>query len=283
MMLAHPKTGRSLSRAFTLIELLVVIAIIAILAAILFPVFAQAREKARQTACMSNLKQIGLAAQMYATDYDDGLPAWSEYYGKAFREDEGGATTYVGDSTPGGYWQARLQPYIKNGQPSARDNTGVWKCPSLGARGERTTFSGGTAYSYGMNQMVLYVDPGIVVSGASRFYRYPNLVEMAQPAGTFLYGECTVDGRLYPPHEFNYWTAEQNKTIGTTYGREVPDRHNNGGNYVYADGHAKWLSRDYAYPKGPASTATRKAAYKVTADHFAYLPAERDWFLRNSQ
>src|SRR3712207_1141350 len=63
------------SRAFTLIELLVVIAIIAILAAILFPVFAQAREKARQATCQSNLKQIGTAFQMYATDYDGTFPS----------------------------------------------------------------------------------------------------------------------------------------------------------------------------------------------------------------
>src|SRR5881296_1738464 len=65
---------------FTLIELLVVIAIIAILAAILFPVFAQAREKARQTACLSNEKQMGTAVQMYAQDYDEGLPAWDSYW-----------------------------------------------------------------------------------------------------------------------------------------------------------------------------------------------------------
>jgi prepilin-type N-terminal cleavage/methylation domain-containing protein len=64
----------SRNQAFTLIELLVVIAIIAILAAILFPVFAQAREKARQASCLSNAKQIGLAGQMYAQDYDEILP-----------------------------------------------------------------------------------------------------------------------------------------------------------------------------------------------------------------
>src|SRR5438132_160888 len=75
---AHKKGGCSVKRrqsaAFTLIELLVVIAIIAILAAILFPVFAQAREKARATACTSNLKQLGLALMMYGQDYDENMP-----------------------------------------------------------------------------------------------------------------------------------------------------------------------------------------------------------------
>jgi prepilin-type N-terminal cleavage/methylation domain-containing protein len=71
----------SRQRGFTLIELLVVIAIIAILAAILFPVFAQTREKARQATCLSNLKQIGMGVLMYAQDYEETMPVWCDYAG----------------------------------------------------------------------------------------------------------------------------------------------------------------------------------------------------------
>ena len=92
-------------RGFTLIELLVVIAIIAILAAILFPVFAKAREKARQSSCLSNIKQLALATMQYAQDYDETLP----FYG----------------GTPLMTPQTRIQPYLKNLQ--------IWVCPSASA------------------------------------------------------------------------------------------------------------------------------------------------------
>ena len=113
MKIANPRQAN----AFTLIELLVVIAIIAILAAILFPVFAQAREKARQTSCLSNVKQLGLAAMMYVQDYDEKLvPSWIGN-GPSWNA----AIGWPGDQR----WQDILFPYTKNLQ--------MYNCPSQGS------------------------------------------------------------------------------------------------------------------------------------------------------
>ncbi len=95
--------------AFTLIELLVVIAIIAILAAILFPVFAQAREKARAISCLSNLDQMGLAIQMYVQDYDETFPYWN--WGASY---SGGPAATRNNLTS--FWSNAIYPYVKNAQ-----------------------------------------------------------------------------------------------------------------------------------------------------------------------
>lgn len=116
-----------IASAFTLIELLVVIAIIAILAAILFPVFAQAREKARQAACLNNTKQMALAIDMYAQDYDETLPV-------------------VGVSASGrGTWMTQIYPYVRN--------FNVFTCPSLGSGAGYSNINGvfGNASCYGWN------------------------------------------------------------------------------------------------------------------------------------
>src|SRR5690349_6001739 len=111
-------------RGFTLIELLVVIAIIALLAAILFPVFARARENARKSSCANNMKQIGIGIAQYTQDYDESMP---------YREIAVNGTTIS--------WKGSLQPYIKNLQ--------VFQCPSNSKR--TTNDSRGTPISYGAN------------------------------------------------------------------------------------------------------------------------------------
>ncbi len=123
------------SRGFTLIELLVVIAIIAILAAILFPVFAKAREKARQTSCLSNLKQLGLAVNMYMQDYDSTLP----YRPIAQAPAPPTTSVWAADIVYG-----QFLPYVKNSQ--------LWLCPT-----KKNVAEFGTTFStYSVNGYVLY-------------------------------------------------------------------------------------------------------------------------------
>ncbi|HLK57295.1 MAG TPA: prepilin-type N-terminal cleavage/methylation domain-containing protein [Chthonomonadaceae bacterium] len=121
-MRGNPSESAANPRGFTLIELLVVIAIIAVLAAILFPVFAQAREKARQTACLNNLKQIGMAFALYVQDYDDLLPDRRDLKVSlpgGFRP----WTTWPPSDPRAGWAATLLQPYTHN--------YAIWKCPSV--------------------------------------------------------------------------------------------------------------------------------------------------------
>jgi prepilin-type N-terminal cleavage/methylation domain-containing protein/prepilin-type processing-associated H-X9-DG protein len=196
-------------KGFTLIELLVVIAIIAILAAILFPVFARAREKARQTTCLSNLKQIGLGCHMYTQDYDERLPG--------YRHERPGNTNIK--------WAHMIAPYIA---PYATDSymrptgsTHIWICPS----GDKYVATGREVAShYGWN------------------YFYVNWIAIAEitaPSETFMIGEnYGVDrgaGVVYPPR-----SASWLETLVEVYNR--PRIHNGGANYAFVDGHAKWMS-----------------------------------------
>jgi prepilin-type processing-associated H-X9-DG protein/prepilin-type N-terminal cleavage/methylation domain-containing protein len=246
--------------AFTLIELLVVIAIIAILAAILFPVFAQAREKARAISCVSNEKQMGDGFLMYAQDYDERMPAWNEAAYATDSTDPHYDPSYV--ETSASIWDAKLLPYVKNGhpeliQPSQHDYSGVWHCPD-GENGTRwRTY--GVSYDYAFQGLPSFA------------YHYGvGIPEMSIPAHFVLVGESGSDpnngfpdgplsndgngGLLDPPKYFEGYCVYNNLPFDYAKDRERPFRHSGGANYLFADGHVKYLKAEVIYPHPPAPT-----------------------------
>jgi prepilin-type N-terminal cleavage/methylation domain-containing protein/prepilin-type processing-associated H-X9-DG protein len=220
--------------AFTLIELLVVIAIIAILAAVLFPVFAQAREKARQVSCLSNMKQIGAAALMYAQDYDERTPR--NWYGDLGME----ATNYPGDPPNDRYkWMDVIQPYIKNTQvfvcPSASNLTYVPRS-SLQA-GQETRKYGGYAYNRAYGDFDVEAD----ITPASKL-----LAQLEVPSETVWFAETLGGG----PYDFDFrWPdVAANPVVENTSPRRlgvyIVERHHGRTNVLWCDGHAKASSLD---------------------------------------
>lgn len=260
---------RSLQRGFTLIELLVVIAIIAILVAILFPVFGRAREQARKTSCLSNMKQIGLALQQYGQDSDERLPAWNEYFGGdgVAGSPDNGYGTFLGNANQGTHgWQAKLHPYVKSGNPDdASRNEGVWHCPSQGNHGDALRNSAGVLNpSYGMQGHINQFNPRNIPALGQRFYQYPRLSAMDSPALTIYAGEGGTDGRIGGPRDERF--------LSGSFDREIPIRHMGGSNYIFADGHAKWLRREVTYPP----TASSSLEWRSIMQYFAYNEAERE-------
>ena len=155
-------------RGFTLIELLVVIAIIAILAAILFPVFAKAREKARQTSCLSNLRQLGTAVLAYAQDYDERMPLSVGY--------QTPAVVLAGPEWPN-YWWEQVMPYMKNEQILACPSSGVKSVNSGGASDTRHTVN----YAYNikasgqsLGTCTAPSETGINLDGPNNYWRLYN-------------------------------------------------------------------------------------------------------------
>ena len=199
-------------RGFTLIELLVVIAIIAILAAILFPVFARARENARKSNCQSNLKQMGTAVLMYVQDYD-------ETYTPAY---------CINPTVP---WPALLQPYIKN--------SGVFSCPS---DPDYPTVLSGWRLSYIPN----YNLHPPLDQPTSRGY---TLAEVTRPCDTISIAENAdgSTGNLQPICQYTWGTSGAAASGGyNQWARLSLGRHSEGSNFVFADGHVKWMKPDKA-------------------------------------
>ena len=231
-------------RGFTLIELLVVIAIIAILAAILFPVFARAREKARQASCQSNLKQLALGAIMYGSDYDE-------------RHLPQNTSPVVGPAMGRIWWMGLIQPYLKNLQ--------LLSCPSnnAGWRGEAVWMGGGgpglfapcrnsaDSYirawdGYGMNW---YSYANNLEPAANRcpgtgdrgdLGNFAKLSAITAPAETILIGDSPCIGVGAIP----CWGANQWADPGDddSYSERPNGRHNGGNDYSFVDGHVKFMS-----------------------------------------
>ena len=244
-------------KGFTLIELLVVIAIIAILAAILFPVFAQAREKARQTSCLSNCKQIGTALQLYTDDYDETLPypGYTDWrgWGDSQANFQANYADYPANKLNGvgfniyggGYkvptWADRIFPYVKN--------TNMYVCPS-GIK---------NVMGYGINAG-LYSDSGTFGQNYinNNCAPVPTLTQISKTAETvFVCDNIQKNDINVVGLSANVYNMRNFNNAGSPYVKAC--RHNGGANFTMVDGHAKF----YKDGQGPlqCSLHTSQDAY----------------------
>ena len=240
---------RSRRYGFTLIELLVVIAIIAILAAILFPVFAQARDKARQTACLSNTRQLGTGLQLYTQDHDEVLPhhvtdTW-DFLNPAV----------------GSNWARAIFPYVKNQQ--------VYFCPSTGPQ------AGAVAAG---QPRVSYFGNGVVMSQTGT-----SLAAVSRPADIIFLQEnwyyitlAITRPREDSPGVFYYWhyldcdpTRQHPPQVAPGCCESYSCRHFDGGNLLFVDGHSSYRrfvrlrSRDFGLAPDEPYAPTRDQSDKA--------------------
>ena len=221
-------------KGFTLIELLVVIAIIAILAAILFPVFARAREKARQTSCLSNLKQLGLGVLMYAQDYDEKFP---------MNYNDGDC---LNGSASWLMWHQVTMPYLKNDQILVCPSNSITRTPGARNRAYMASNYVCTGSHNPVNNSISRIThpAETIVLCDTHPYRSSSVCAYPQEHG----GNDDCYGRPWVPH----------RRCGNASHADV-DGHNGGFNAALCDGHAKWYQATAAGYYNSYATHWQKA------------------------
>ena len=222
--LKAPFTLKLTRQGFTLIELLVVIAIIALLAAILFPVFSRARENARKTTCLNNVKSLGVALVQYTQDFDEYFPV-QIYYNET---SPGSCSPNTSATSLGPAVGKVMETYVKSAQ--------IWRCPSDTVSTLITT-SGATAYmnvSYAYNSDFLN----------KRYCNSPlSLAEIKKPADVAAMWGAWGGGGWYADFMTMTPGGPSSRLEGNpiTTNARIKEGHNGGGNLLFCDGHAKWL------------------------------------------
>ena len=218
----RPITRSSRNLAFTLIELLVVIAIIAILAAILFPVFARARENARRSSCQSNLKQIGLGVLQYAQDYDEKYPASNNLLASSSPYDADAGTTKPLN------WIKATQPYIKSWQ--------VFTCSSATvASGGVDPPNGNSSTNYFCNGVTLGRNQAAIQSASTLILAHEYAYTSAQ---SFIRPQGDTVAATVAPFNGNYKGWMEAGVF------KYDNQHFDGGNLLFCDGHVKFRKQN---------------------------------------
>jgi len=213
-----------MQKGFTLIELLVVIAIIGLLAALLFPVSMKVRDKARQTTCVSNLRQLSLALFAYVQDNDDSLPflAYNDRH-------------HLGTD-----WQVALQSYA--------NNAGIWQCPAASEYAASGVYCRSfglpfmiepSGYSYNETAAASTTPGQIDADGPTNGKEFSPayLAQCSHPGQTFLFMDKGY-GALFTP--WTQWDSRVQRACQDA-DKSAPGPHNEGKNIAFADGHVKWI------------------------------------------